>query len=190
MNNDVMRYESTFRLYEEDLRQIEEERERLESDILRMQSELKLLAIKRVIRLEMSAVHKNGLGLPLTDEEQKHLPPQVQKVTNVPPDLCKGKSTLDAALAFLRWQNVPITHGELMKGMREGGFDIQFKSFDNSLRSALQRSGKVKRFKDSTGNYVWALMEWINRAPESLAEGTERPTLTVVGGSEAQAKTA
>jgi hypothetical protein len=66
MTSDAIRYEPTLRLYEEDLKQIDSDRDRLEGEILRMQSELKLLAIKRVVRLQLSAVHKNGLGLPLT----------------------------------------------------------------------------------------------------------------------------
>ena len=190
MNNDAIRYEATLRLYEEDLKQIDSDRDRLEGEILRAQSELKLLAIKRVVRLQMSAVHKNGLGLPLTDEEEKHLPPETQKLQKVPPDLCKGKGTADAAEAYLRWRNEPATHGEVMKGTREGGFDNEFRSFDNSLRSAMQRSGKFRRVKDAKDNYVWALVEWINRPPEKYAEGNEKPNLTVVGSSQAQAKTA
>lgn len=191
MNSDAMRYQPTLRLYEEDLLQIEEERERLEGEILRMQSELKLLAIKRVSRLEMSAVTKNGLGIPLTDEELKHLPPQVQAVSDVPPDLCKDKKIVEAAETYLEWRNEPATHGEVMKGMRAGGFETEYVSFDNSLRSAMQRSGKFKRYKNAKGAFVWALLEWINRAPDRPdSELSEKPNLTVVRGSEAQAKSA
>jgi hypothetical protein len=191
MNDDVRKLEPTLRVYEEELCSIEQQREAMEQEILRLQSELKRLAGRRVGWLQMSAVTKNGIGLPLTDEERSYLPSEVVEVNAVPADLCKAKNTVEAAEAYLRWRNEPAAHGDVMKGMRAGGFEGQYKSFDNSLRSAMQRSGKFKRFKNAEGTYVWALLEWINRAPDRAASGSsEKPNLTVVGRSEAQAKSA
>lgn len=191
MNDDVRKLEPTLRLYEEELRNIEEQREAMENEILRLHSELKRLAVRKVGWMQISAVTKNGIGLPLTDEERPYLPSEVVGVNAVPSDLCKGKKIVEAAEAYLRWRNEPANHGEVMRGMRAGGFEDQYKSFDNSLRSAMQRSGRFKRYKNAEGTYVWALLEWINRVPDRVdSESSEKPNLTVVGGSEAQAKSA
>lgn len=191
MNDDVRKLEPALRVYEEELSSIEQQREAMEKEILRLQSELKRLAGRRAGWLQMSAVTKNGIGLPLTDEERSYLPSEVVEVNAVPADLCKGKKIVEAAEAYLRWRNEPATHSEVMKGMREGGFEDQYKSFDNSLRSAMQRSGKFKRYKNTGGKYVWALPEWINRLPDQVAsEPSEKANLKVVGGSEAQARSA
>ena len=184
MNDDVRKLEPTLRLYEEELRNIEEQREAMENEILRLHSELKRLAVRKVGWMQISAVTKNGIGLPLTDEERPYLPSEVVGVNAVPSDLCKGKKIVEAAEAYLRWRNEPANHGEVMRGMRAGGFEDQYKSFDNSLRSAMQRSGRFKRYKNAEGTYVWALLEWINRVPDRVdSESSEKPNLTVVGGS-------
>jgi hypothetical protein len=192
MNDDVKKLEPTLRIYDQELSSIEQQREAMEREILRLQSELKRLAGRRVGWLQMSAVTKNGIGLPLTDEERSHLPAEVVEVNAVPVDLCKGQEIVEAAEAYLRWRNEPATQGEVMKGMKEGGFEDHYQSFDNSLRSAMKRSGMFKRYKNDENVYVWALPEWINRAPNQVdgESASEKPNLTVVGRSEAKAKSA
>ncbi len=192
MNSDVVRYESTIRLYEQDLGEIDQDTERLENEILRMQSELKRLAARKVSRLQMYVVTKNGVGLPLTEDERKYLPPEVEHVNSIPSDAFKGMKLVEAAEAYLIWRDEPATHREVQDGIRAGGLDVQLKSLDNSLRSAMQRSGKFKWYKDEEDTYRWALLHWINRSPrEAEAQSaSEKPNLALVGGSEAIAKQA
>jgi hypothetical protein len=187
MNTQPEKHEDILRRYEQELQELEQKRENLENNILQMQSELEDLATERLSLLQVYVVTKNHSRLPLTDEERIHLPSDVKPSTVVPAELCKGKKIVEAAEAYLRWRTRPAMHSEVMKGVREGGFEQQYQSFDNSLRSAMDRSGKFRRFKNAAGKYVWALPEWINRTPADL---NTKPNLTVVGGSEAQAKSA
>ena len=190
MNDDLRKLEPTLRLYEDEIRGIEKKREELENEILRMQSELKELASKRAAWLRIAAVTKDGVGLSLTDEERQYVTTGGEKINAVPPDLCKGEKLVEGAEAYLTWRKEPATQAEVMKGMREGGFTAEYVSFENSLRSAMLRSGKFRRYKNAQGKYVWALLEWVNEpADRNTSESNAKPNLTVVGGSEAQAKT-
>jgi hypothetical protein len=191
METDLARFEPTLRLYEEDLKGFEDDKERLRTQILSAQSELKRIAVKRVKRLHMSAVTKEGLGLPLTDEEKQHLTVS-EEATLIPADAFKGMKLLKAAEAYLIWRGETMTHRELQDGLLAGGLEVQLKNLDNSLRSAMQRSGKFIWFKDSDKNYRWALPHWIDRSPnETEVKGdNEKRGLAVVGGTEAIVKTA
>ena len=189
MKNNANRSQERLRGYEEDLQELEQNRAHLENEIRRMQSELKLLADEKLSLLHVYAVTKNHYHLPLTDEERIHLTLQIKDVSKPPADLCKGKKMLEAAEEYLSWRNEPATHGEMKKGMLAGGFEGHYKSFDNSLRSAMGRSGKFTRYETADGKLVWAMPEWINRAPERTA-GSPEPNLTLVKTEQADAKTA
>lgn len=187
MNTDAERHQDILQRYEQELQEFDERRAALENNILRMQSELEDLATERQSLLQVYVVTKNHSRLPLTDDERTYLPADVKPATVVPEDLCKGKKIVEAAEAFLRWRNRPALHSEVMKGMRAGGFEQQYKSFENSLRSAMDRSGMFKRYKNASNKNTWALPEWINRPPTAQ---NEKPNLSLVAPTEAQAKSA
>lgn len=189
MNGEAMNYGSHLRDHERNLVQIEKDRERLEDEIVQRQMELRHLANQRTICQQMHAMTKNLMKLPLTEEEKKHLPKGAARL--IPADAFKGMKLAEAAEAFLVWFGEPATHRQVIDGLRDGGLDVQLKNLDNSLRSAMQRCGKFKWFKDTDDTYRWALLGWIHRSPrEAAPEDSEKPNLTVVGGSEAMAKSA
>jgi len=189
MNNEATEYQEILLKQQRDLEQIEADRNRFENEILRMQMELVRLAEKKTAWLQWQAVSKKTLKIPLTDEEKKYLPAEL--AFSIPIDAFKGMKLVEAAEAFLRRNGEPATHRQVLNGLRAGGLDLSLKNLDNSLRSAMQRSGKFKWYADSEGVYRWALLEWITTSPQApLAEPSERPNLSVVGGSEAMAKSA
>jgi hypothetical protein len=189
MNSEAMNYGSHLRDHERNLVQIEKDRERLEDEIVQRQMELLHLANQKTICLQMHAMTKNLMKLPLTEEEKKHLPEGAVRL--IPADAFKGLKLAEAAEAFLVWFGEPATHRQVIDGLRDGGLDVQLKNLDNSLRSAMQRCGKFKWFRDTDGTYRWALLQSIHRSPrEAGPEDSEKPNLTVVGGSEAMAKSA
>lgn len=188
MNRDLSNYEPALRQQQQDLEEIDQERNRLENEILQMQSHLNRLADRKTRWLQMHVVTKKTLGLPLTDEERKYLPAEVQRVNSIPPDLFKGMTLVEAAEAYLLWRAEPATHREVLDGLRGGGLDSPLKNLDNSLRSAMLRCGKFKWYKDDEGTYRWALPQWITRSPKQPSN--EKPNLALVGGSEGIAKQA
>jgi hypothetical protein len=186
-SNGETRHADILGRYEQELQQLEQRRNAVEHEILLKQSELEDLATERQSLLQVYVVTKNHSRLPLTDEERIHLPSDVKPATLVPEKLCKGKKIVEAVEAFLRWRDRPAMLSEIMNGMREGGFEQQYRSFENSLRSAMDRSGKFKKYKNAGNKYVFALPEWINRAPTGVSE---KPNLSLVGEPEAKAKSA
>lgn len=191
MNSDAMNYSSHLRDHERNLAQIEKDREQLEEEILQRQMELLQLEDKKTVCLQLHAMTKNVLRLPLTEEEKKYLPDGVARVISIPADAFKGMKLVEASEAFMLRFGQPATHRQVIDGLRDGGLDLPLKNLDNSLRSAMQRSGKFKWFKDTDGTYRWALLLWINRSPrEAAPEDSDKPNLTVVGRSEAMAKSA
>jgi hypothetical protein len=191
MNSDAMNYGSHLRDHERNLAQIEKDREQLEEEILQRQMELLQLGDKKTVCLQLHAMTKKVLRLPLTEEERRHLPEGVARVS-IPADAFKGMKLVEAAEAFLLRFGEPATHRQVIDGLRDGGLDLQLKNLDNSLRSAMQRSGKFKWFKDADGVYRWAVLQWIHRSPREAAPQDlgEKPNLTIVGGSEAMVKSA
>jgi|ERR1041384_8037327 hypothetical protein len=185
MNTESMNYGSHLRDHERNLAQIEKDRERLEDEIVQRQIELRQLANQRIICLQMQAMTKNLMKLPLTEEERKYLPEGAARL--IPPDAFKGMKLAEAAEAFLVWFGEPATHRQVIDGLRDGGLDAQWKNLDNSLRSAMQRCGKFKWFKDTDDTYRWALLGWIHRSPReaTVEDPGEKPNLSVVGGSQA-----
>jgi len=191
MNTQATEYQDFFLKQQRDLEQIEADRDKLENDILRMQSELVHLADKKAAWLQWSAVTKRTFKLPLTDEEKRHLPAELARAFSIATDAFKGMQLVEAAEAFLRRYGVPATHRQVLDGLSAGGLDLKLKNLDNSLRSAMQRSGKFKWYQDAEGVYHWALVEWITRAPQANPEEiNEKPNLSVVGGTEAMSKSA
>jgi hypothetical protein len=191
MNSKALKYEPTIRQWEGELTENAEEGERSKNEIFRLQSRIKRLGTERVGWLQMIAVAKANVGLPLTEEERQYLPPEV-KPRAVPADLCKGKNLVEAAEAFLMWLDEPATHREVATGIVEAGLELEYKSLDNSLRSAMNRSGKFVWFQDDEGAYHWGLPSWADRSPRATGTRTanEKPNLEVVGGTEAMAKSA
>jgi len=192
MNCDTTNYGSHLRDHERTLAQIEKDREQFEEEILQRQMELLQLEGKKIACLQLHAMTKKVLRLPLTDEERRHLPEGVARVISIPADAFKGMKLVEAAEAFLLRFGEPATHRQVIDGLRDGGLDLPLKNLDNSLRSAMQRSGKFKWFKDGEGTYRWAILQWIQRSPREAVsqDSDQKPNLTVVGGSEAMAKSA
>jgi hypothetical protein len=192
MDSDAMNYGSHLRDYERNLAQIEKDREQLEEEILQRQMELVQLSGQKADCRLMLAVTKKLMKLPLTEDEKKYLPEGVARVISIPADAFKGMKLAEAAEGFLLRFGEPATHRQVIDGLREGGLDVQLKNLDNSLRSAMQRSGKFKWFKDAEGTYRWAILQWIQRAPREAVsqDSDEKRNLMVVGGSEAIAKSA
>jgi hypothetical protein len=186
MNTEAMNYGSHLRDHERNLAQIEKDRERLEDEIVQRQVELRQLASQKVICLQMQAMTKNLMKLPLTEEERKYLPEGAARL--IPADAFKGMRPAEAAEAFLVWFGEPATHRQVIDGVRDGGLDAQLKNLDNSLRSAMQRCGKFKWFKDTDETYRWALLGWIHKSPRDATyeDSGEKPNLSVVGGSQAK----
>lgn len=108
---------------------------------------------------------------------------------SIPADAFRGMKLVEAAEAFLLRFGQPATHRQVLDGLKDGGLDSQRKNLDNSLRSAMQRSGQFKWFQDSDETYRWALLQWLNRSPRELTsrEPTEKANLTLVE-SEARGK--
>lgn len=84
MNTETMNYGSYLRDQERDLVQIDKDREQLEEDILRMQIELLQLADRKVTCLQLHAMTKKAMKLPLTEEEKKYLPEGVAPTVSIP----------------------------------------------------------------------------------------------------------
>jgi hypothetical protein len=162
----------------------------LEEDILRMQMEILQLDDRKITCLQLHAMTKKAMKLPLTEEEKKYLPEGVAATASIPSDAFKGMKLLEAATALLMRVGVPTSHREMLEGLREGGLDAKLKNLDSSLRSGMQRSGKFKWFKDSEGTYRWALPQWAQRTPNQAASDEEKPNLTLVNTTEAVAKSA
>lgn len=190
MNTETMNYGSYLRDQERDLGQIDKDRDQLEEDILRMQMELLQLADRKVTCLQLHAMTKKAMKLPLTEEEKKYLPEGVAPTVSIPSDVFKGMRLLEAATALLLRFGVPTTHREMLEGLRKGGLDAKLKNLDSSLRSGMQRSGKFKWFKDADGTYRWALPQWVQRSPLEAAPESDKPNLTLVNATEAVAKSA
>jgi hypothetical protein len=191
MNSDAMNYGSHLRDHERNLAQIEKDREQLEEEILQRQMELVQLADQKAVCQLMRAVTKKLMKLQLTEEEKKYLPEGVARVISIPADAFKGMKLVEASEAFMLRFGQPATHRQVIDGLRDGGLDLELKNLDNSLRSAMQRSGKFKWFKDKDDTYRWALLGWVHKSPrEAASEDSEKPNLMVVGGSEAMAKSA
>jgi hypothetical protein len=191
MHTDTRNYGPRLREHEQNLAQIEKEREELEGEILRMQMQLLQLADEKVTCLQLHALTKKAAKLPLTEDEQKYLGTDLGRVISIPADAFRSMKLMEAAEAFLLRFGQPATHRQVLDGLRDGGLDVQLKNLDNSLRSAMQRSGKFKWFKDADGTYRWALLLWVNRSPRELTsqEPTEKTNLTLVE-AEAMAKSA
>jgi len=191
MNPEAADYQDTLLKQQRDLEQIETDRNHFESEILRMQMELVRLQEKKTVWLQWAAVSKKTLKIPLTDEEKKYLPELMARAFVIPADAFKGMGLVEAAEAFLRRNGEPATHRQLLDGLRNGGLESKLRNLDNSVRSAMQRLGKFKWYKDSEGVYRWALQEWITQLPQAVPEATrEKPNLSVVGGTEATVKSA
>ena len=191
MRTDTRNYGPSLREHEQNLAHIEKERGELEDEILNMQMQLLQLADERVTCLQLHALTKKAAKLPLTEDEQKYLATDLARVMSMPADAFRGMKLVEAAEAFLLRFGQPATHRQVLDGLRDGGLDVQLKNLDNSLRSAMQRSGKFKWFKDADGTYRWALLLWVHRSPRELTsqEPTEKANLTLVE-SEARAKSA
>jgi len=191
-NNDVVKYEPTLRLQEQELEDIDKERGELESDILLKQMRLTKLAGKKVSRLRLHILLKDELGLPVTEDERKQIPAEIRQEKSLPKDACKGKTLVEAGEAYLIWRDEPATHREVVDGVLAGGLEVQLKSLDNSLRSAMQRSGNFLWFEDTDGVFRWAMPHWINRSPRTAVsqDANERPDLKLVERSEAIEKSA
>jgi hypothetical protein len=191
MHTDTRNYGPRLREQEENLAQIEQERQQLEAEILRMQMQLLQLADEKETCLQLHALTKKAAKLPLTEDEQKYLPAGFGRVMSIPTDAFRGMKLVEGAEAFLLRFGQPATHRQVIDGLRDGGLDTQLKNLDNSLRSAMQRSGKFKWFKDEDEIYRWALLEWVHRpSREVTSHGqSEKPNLTLVE-SEAMAKSA
>src|SRR6266852_1107805 len=123
MNSDAMNYGSHLRDHERNLVQIEKDRERLEDEIVQRQMELLHLANQKTICLQMQAMTKNLMKLPLTEEEKKHLPEGAARL--IPADAFKGMKLAEAAEAFLVWFGEPATHRQVIDGLRDGGLDVR-----------------------------------------------------------------
>jgi hypothetical protein len=191
MHTDTRNYGPSLREHEHNLAQIEKERGELEDEILNMQMQLLQLADERVTCLQLHALTKKAAKLPLTEDEQKYLATDLARVMSIPADAFRGMKLVEAAEAFLLRFGQPATHRQVLDGLGDGGLDVQLKNLDNSLRSAMQRSGKFKWFKDADGTYRWALLRWVHRSPRELTsqEPTEKANLTLVE-SAAMAKSA
>lgn len=188
MNSKALKYEPMIRQWDGELTENAEEQEKAKNEILHLQSKLKRLAGERIGWLQTIAVAKANMGLPLTDEERQYLPQDVKPINAVPSDLCKGRTLVEAAEAYLMWRDEPATHREVATGVVEGGLEVELRSLENSLRSAMNRSGKFLWFKDGEGTYHWAMPNWVDRSPRE--EVKEKPNLELVGGKEAMAKSA
>ncbi len=182
MYTDTRNYGPRLREHEQNLAQIEKEREQLQEEIFRKQMELLQLADEEVACLQLHALTKKAAKLPLTEEEQKYLPVGSGRVISIPVDAFRGMKLVEAAEAFLLRFGQPATHKQVLDGLRDGGLDSQLKNLDNSLRSAMQRAGKFKWFKDADGTYHWALLQWVHRSPREagLQEPSEKANLTLV----------
>ncbi len=191
MHTDTRNYGPRLREHEQNVAQIDKEREELEEEILRMQMQLLQLADEKVTCLQLHALTKKAAKLPLTEDEQKYLATGLGRVISIPADAFRGMKLVEAAEAFLLRFGQPATHRQVLDGLGDGGLDVQLKNLDNSLRSAMQRSGKFKWFKDADGIYRWALLLWVHRSPRELTsqEPSEKTNLTLVE-SEAMAKSA
>jgi hypothetical protein len=191
-NSDAIKYEPTLRLQEQELGDIDKERGEIESDILLKQMRLKKLAAKKVSRLRLHILLKDELGLPVTEDERKQIPVEIREEKLLPKNACKGKTLVEAGEAYLIWRDEPATHREVVDGILAGGLELQLKSLDNSLRSALQRSGNFVWFEDTDGVFRWALAHWINRSPRTAVsqDSNEKPDLKLVERAKAIEKSA
>jgi len=189
MNSRALKYEPMIRQLEGELTENTHEQEKAKHEIFQLQSKLKRLAEERIGWLQTISVAKARLGLPLTDEEREYLPADVKPINAVPSDLCKGKTLLEAAEAYLVWRDEPATHSEVVKGVLEGGLKVELRNLENSLRSAMGRSGLFVWFKDDEGTNRWAMPSWVNRSPQ-VDEAKAKPSLELVTGKEALAKLA
>lgn len=191
MHRNPRNYGPRLREEQENLAQIEQERQELEAEILRMQMQLLQVADEKETLLHMHALTKKAAKLPLTEDEQKYLPVNSGRVMSLAKDAFRGMKLVEAAEAFLLRFGRPATHRQVIDGVHDGGLDSQLKNLDNSLRSAMQRSGKFKWFKDVDETYRWALLEWVHRPAREVVsqEQSEKPNLTLVE-SEAKAKSA
>lgn len=191
MHTETRNYGPRLREHEQNLAQIEKERKELEDEIFRMQMQLLQLADEKETCLQLHALTKKAAKLPLTEDEQKYLVRDLGRVMSIPADAFRGMKLVEAAEAFLLRFGQPATHRQVLDGLKDGGLDSQLKNLDNSLRSAMQRSGQFKWFQDADETYRWALLQWVHRSPRELTsqEPTEKANLTLVE-SEARAKSA
>ena len=182
MYTDTRNYGAHLRDHERVLAQIDKEQEELEGEILRGRMRLLHLVDEKETCLQLQALTKKAAKVPLTEDEKKYLPPGSGRVIAIAPDAFKGMNPVEAAEAFLLRFGSPATHRQLIDGVRDGGLDTQLKNLENSLRSAMQRSGKFKWFKDGDEMYRWALLQWIHQSPREMAsaESSEKRNLTLV----------
>lgn len=88
--------------------------------------ELLQLDDKKTVCLQLHAMTKKVLRLPLTEEEKRYLPEGVARVISIPADAFKGMKLVGAAEAFLLRFGEPATHRQVIDALRDGGLDLQF----------------------------------------------------------------